>query len=262
MRRPYVFAVGVAIALLGQRPALAQVDAPVTPPGPGQAAVAAAARDGRYIFVLFHKEDDEATRAVRQALDAALARRPGQATATTIRVTDPAEKALVDRFGVGRSPMPLVLALALAPNGAVTGAFPAKLTERDVAGAFVTPGQAACLKAVQDRKLVLLCVLPAGSGGAVPEGVRAFEADTRFGPATELVTVRADDPGEAGLLGALQVSPGTSAPVTALLAPPGRLLGSFPGPVTRQQLIDRVTAPQGCCPGGKCCPGGCCGAKP
>src|SRR5262249_17954271 len=85
----------------------------------GPAAVASAAHDGKYLFVLFYKEDDPATRAMRQALSAALAQPGGRAASVTVRVTDPAEKPLVDRFGVGRSPMPL--AVALAPNGAITG---------------------------------------------------------------------------------------------------------------------------------------------
>jgi hypothetical protein len=255
MKKRTMLALGLAVALLGQRRATAQDAAP----GPGQAAIAAAAHDGKYVFVLFHKGDDDATRAVRQALAAALEKRPGLAASVSVRVTDPAEGALVNRFGVSRSPMPLVL--ALAPNGAVTSGFPLKLTEQDVAGAFVSPGQAACLKAVQARKLVLLCVLPASGGVALPDGVQEFKADARYGPATELVSVRADDAAEAGFLKALQVSPNTGATVTALLAPPGRLLGSFLGAVTKQQLVDRVTSPQGCCPGGKCCPGGCCGKQ-
>lgn len=252
--RKTLITLSAGLALLGPGLTSAQT---ALPPGPGQTALSAAARDGKYLFVLFFKEDSPATQAMRRTLSTTLAQRGGRAASVSVQITNPAEKALVDRFGVGRSPMPL--AVALAPNGAITGGFPLKLTDKDVAGAFVSPGQAACLKAVQSRKLVLLCVLPAGAPGTLPEGVRAFQADTRYGPATEVVAVRANDSAEADFLKALRVSPATVIPVTALLAPPGRLLGSFPGPVTRQQLVDRVSAPQGCCPGGKCCPGGCCG---
>jgi hypothetical protein len=256
MKWQFVLTLAVAGAVCAPHRSPAQTGVPA-PSSAGQAALTAAARDGKYLFVLFYKEDSDATQAVHQALAGALAGRVGQAASVAVRVTDPAEKAVVDQYGVSRSPMPLVL--AVAPNGAVTGGFPLKLTEQDVAGAFVSPGQAACMKAVQQRKLVLLCVQPAGVG--LPDGVREFKADPGYGPVTEVVPLRADDPAEAGFLRGLQVSPATTVPVTVLLAPPGRLLGSFPGAVTRQQLVDRVTAPQGCCPGGKCCPGGCCGPK-
>jgi hypothetical protein len=217
---------------------------------------AAAGREGKYVFVLFHKEEDEATRAMRQTLQAALAKRGDRATVAQVSVGDPAHKAMVDRYGVARSPMPLVL--AIAPNGAVTGGFAVKLTEKDVASAFVSPGQAACMKVVQARKLVLLCV-QRESGGSLPQGVRDFQADPRYGPVTEVVTLRATDAAEAGFLQALQIKADAPMPMTALLAPPGRLLRTFPASVTKQQLVECVTSPQGCCPGGKCCPGGCCG---
>jgi hypothetical protein len=226
-------------------------------PGPGQAAAEAAGRDGKYLFVLFRKADDEATRAARRTLDTALAGKAGRAASVTVSLSDPADKPLVDRFGVGRSPMPLVL--ALAPNGAVTRAFPLKLTAGDIDGAFVSAGQAACLKAVQARKLVLVCVLP--EKAEVPQGVREFTADARFGPATEVVTVRAGDTTEAALVKAVGGSADSPTTLTAVLAPPGNLVGTFSGAVTRQQLADKVTAPQGCCPGGKCGPNGCCGKK-
>ncbi len=233
----------------------ARADGDLVPASAGEAALAAAGRNHQYLFLLFWKEDDEATRAVRQALNASLPQRAGKARAAAVQVRDPAEKPLVDHYAVSRSPMPLVL--AVAPNGAVTGAFPLKLTAEDVARAFVSPGQESCLKVLQSRKLAVLCVLPA-AGGAVPEGVREFQADPRFGPATEVVTLRAGDVAEAAFLETLRIDPRTAVPVTVLFAPPVRQLGTFPGAVGKQQLVDKVTAPQGCCPGGKCGPGGCC----
>ncbi len=242
-----IFGLGMVAALLPPSAVFAQ-DA--------STAMAGASHEGKYVFVLFHKEDDEATRATRQTLQTALAKRSAQAASVSVRVGDPAAKALVERYGVARSPMPLVL--AVAPNGAVTGGFAVKLTEQDVAKAFVSPGQAAAMKGVQVRKLVLVCALPAGAA-TVPEGVRDFKADARYGAATEVVNVRLDDAAEAGFLKALQIDSGAKTPVTALLVPPGRLLGTFPATATKQQMVERVTSLQGCCPGGKCCPGGCCG---
>jgi len=251
MKRHTALALAAALLLLlGQRP-------PLGAAAPAAAAVEAAARGGKYLFVLFYKEEDAATRAMRQALEAGLSGREARAGFVTVKATDPAEKALVDRFGVSRAPLPLVL--ALAPNGAVTGGFPLKLTEQQVAQAFVSPAQAASLKALQARKLVLLCVLP-GAGAAPPQGVRDFVADPQYRTAAEVVTVAAGDPAEATFLKQLQVET-HAAPVTVLLAPPGSALGTFAGAVTKEQLVEKLKAARsGCCPGG-CCPGGCCGPK-
>ena len=70
-----------------------------------------------------------------------------------VQITDPNEKPVVDKFGVSRAPMPLVL--ALAPNGAITKGFPIKFDEKQLREGFVSPCTAKCLKALQDRKLVL-----------------------------------------------------------------------------------------------------------
>jgi len=216
----------------------------------GQAALDAAAKKNVYTFVLFHKENDAATQAMRQTVAAALAKDGRRAEFVSVSVGDPSEKPLIDRWGLARSPMPLVL--AVAPNGAVTGGFPLKLTEADVAGAFVSTGMADCMKATQARKIVLLCVRPAGA--ELPAGVKEFTADAKFGPATEVVTIRADDDAEAGFLKTLGISATTA---TAILVPPGRLLGTFDGPVTKAQLVEKVIAGNSCCPGGKCGPNGC-----
>jgi len=132
-----------------------------------------------------------------------------------------------------------------------------KVTEEEVAGAFVSPGTAACLKGTQARKLVLLCVQPEGVK-ELPPAVRDFKADTQYGPATEIVTLQATDPAEAGFLQTLKIQ-ASSTTVTALLAPPGNLLGTFSDTATKQQFVEKLKAAQNrCCPGGKCGPGGCC----
>lgn len=240
------------LALIG----LAAAQAQTPTPSPGQAALDAAAPKQQYLFVLFHKQDDAATQAMKATLDQALAKQRGRAGSIAVRADDPAEKALIDRWGLSRAPMPIVL--AVAPNGAVTGGFPLKLTEQDVAGAFVSPATATCLRAMQARKLALLCVLPA-SEAQVPAGVREFAADAAHASYTEVVTVRGGDPAEAGFLKSLKIDPAATQVVTAMLLPPGTVAGTFPGAVTKVHLAEKLKATQSsCCPGGKCGPGGCC----
>jgi hypothetical protein len=243
---------GLALALVGMA-SVAQTQSPVQ--SSGQTALAVAARQQKYLFLLFYKQEDAATQAIRQTLNAALAKRSNQASSILVQTADPTEKPLIDRWGLSRSPMPLVL--AVAPNGAITGGFPLKLTEQDIARAFVSPGMAACLKATQSRKLVLLCVQPTGAT-ELPLGVREFKADATYGSATEIVAIRANDAAEAGFLQSLQIDP-TATGAVAFLTPPGNLLGTFESTVAKQQLVDKLKAAQSsCCPGGKCGPGGCC----
>lgn len=235
--------------------ALEPLGAPPSPPtseSVGQAAVTDASRRGQYLFILFSRQDDAATQTVRQTLHTALAKRSDRSTTLEVRISDPTERRLVDQYGVSRAPMPLVL--AVAPNGAVTGAFPLKLAEAQIAQAFVSSTAAQCLKAVQERKLILLCVQPA-PGTVLPQGVRDLLADPQYRPATEVVTVQAGDAAEADFLKRLRVTLPTTQPVTVVIAPPGTALGTLTGDVTKEQLIEKLKASKSCCPGG-CCPGG------
>jgi hypothetical protein len=222
---------------------------------PAQAAMADAARGQKYCFMLFWKNDDAATRAMRKTLQTHVAARGRQAAWVAVRTTDPAEKAVIDRFGVSRAPLPLVL--TVAPNGAITGGFPLKVTEAQLAGAFVSPNMARCLHALQNRKLVLLCVR--SPKWAVPAGVSQFQADPQYQPYTAVVSLDPADPDEARHLKDLQVAAGTARVVTVFLAPPGSVIGRFEGSVTKEQIVEKLKAARSnCCPGGKCGPGGCC----
>ncbi len=182
-----------------------------------------------------------------------------RAESVAINVSDPAEKPMVAKFGADRSPLPLVL--ALAPNGAITKGFPGKLTEAQLSQAFVSPGTAGCLKALQARKLVLLCVQsrsPQFSQVSLQQGVADFAADARFAGATEIVLVDPADPAEASFLKDLQVDPRMRGQSTVFLSPPGSVVGKFEGAVTKEQLVAKLQAAQSDpCAGGKCGPGGC-----
>jgi hypothetical protein len=227
--------------------------------GKGLTAMDTAAREGKYLFVFFWKADDKQSRTMYGVFQAAISRMAGSTNSVAIQLTDPGEKPIVDKLGVSRAPMPLVV--ALAPNGAITKAFPNRFTEQQLQTAFVSSGAAQCMKAMQHRKLVLLCVQNQQTqlSQAALQGARAFKADARFAQATEVVTIDPADGAETSFLQALQVDPRTSTAVTVLLAPPGRPVARFAGAVTKDQIVAKVQA--GPCADGQCGPGGCCGPK-
>jgi len=224
----------------------------------GMAAIDAAARSGKYLFIFFWNANDEQSRNMCGVLQSAMGKMAQSADAVGIQITDPREKPVVDKFDVSRAPMPLVL--AVAPNGAITKGFPVKFDEDQLRQAFVTPCTAQCLKALQDRRLVLLCVQNQRTqfSQAAMSGVQGFKADPRFAKATQIVALDPDDRSEAAFLQDLKVDPRTPTAVTFVLAPPGTPIAKFAGPVTKDQIVAKVTAAQsGPCAGGQCGPGGC-----
>lgn len=262
-------AISLPTALLAQEQAPAGADAPASPtapPPPGAAptpaaapgaaaAIDRAARSERYIFLFFFRTEDEPTQAARATFEAAVEKLADRAESRSVNITDPQEQALVRKFGLNRAPMPLVL--VLAPNGAVTRSFPGSFTEDQLQTAVVSAGTQKCLKALQDRKMAFVCIQSGTTqhNAEALRGVTEFMADPQYAGATEVVTIDPGDTGEVEFLRQLRVDPTTREAITVLLAPPGRLVGTFRGEVKKDALVAALKpAAAGCSPGSGCCP--------
>jgi hypothetical protein len=239
---------------LGQQGAATQ---PTPANGQGMAALQRAAGAKKYLFVFFWKEQSPQTAQAWDVVQPAVAKMAAKVDLASIQATDPAEKAIVDRYDVSRAPMPLLL--SIAPCGAVTKAF-TRFDAAQLPDALVSPCTEQCLKALQDQKLVLLCVVDQKpqQQPTLPQAVHDFKADERYAQATEVVVLNAAHQAEAQFLGELEIDAKSVKPVTVLMAPPGSVVGKFDAAVTKDQLVAKLAAAQsGCCPGGKCGPGGC-----
>ncbi len=214
----------------------------------GQSSLAEAAQQKKFAFILFYRANDNTTKAMYDVLNGELARR-NNAAFVPVNITDPQERPVVDQFDASRTPMPAVM--AVAPNGAITGVFAQNLTAAQVDAAIVTPAQTRCMRALQDKQLVLLCVQPSGSKD-VPVGVQQFKADKLNVNRTHLVSLQASDPAEARFLQQLKVRPDTPSTVTAFMAPPGVLLGTFDDQVTSTVLMTKLAAAGQCCEDPNC----------
>lgn len=249
----------IAEASVANEAASTAVSAPATPEvkGPGMLAMEQAAKEKKYLFAFFWKNDDDQTAKMRKVFEEATAKVADRAQTVVVKVTDPADAGIVQEFGVDRAPMPL--ALAISPSGAVTGGFPTEFKEEDLVNAFASPGLENCMAALQKGKLVFLCVQNAStnSNDEALKGVNEFKADARFGSATEIVMLDPSDSAEAAFLSDLQIDPKTGVAVTTFLVPPGSAIAQFDGATTKDELVAALQkAATSCGPGG-CGPGGC-----
>ena len=226
-----------------------------TSTGRGLAALEDAASAGEYVYVLFRETEDEATGTMRAGLQHALRPLEGKARICEIDVSDPAERGIISRLEASGAPLPLVL--AVAPNGAVTGGFPQRVSTPGLLGAMVGPRTAACLKALQDRKIVLACFQnnQTAHNDEAMQGVRDFMSDVRFATLTESIEIDPRDPEERSFLNGLKVDPETAEAVTVVMVPPGTALGQIKGPTDKSSIEQVLRArPTSCKPGGACCP--------
>jgi hypothetical protein len=217
----------------------------------GMAAVESATKAGKYAFIFFYNDDGDQTASMRQIFKGAVAKVSKSAARVEVNVADPSEAAIVSKYGVAGVPMPFVL--AIAPNGAITGGFPAPFEERQIVDAFATPGTQASLKAIQEGKTVLLCIQNAGTtlNDAAMKGVRDLKADPKYAASTEIITLDPSDPAEAKLLGMLGVDPKISQALTVCLVPSGQATAKLSGATTKEMIAGSLKSG-----GGGCCPGG------
>jgi len=235
----------------------AKSNVPRLPRGDALKAKQKAAEAGRYLFAFFYKADDEKNQAMWQVVEGTVKKASDRADAVAVDISDPSAKSVVDEYGLDRAPMPL--ALAIAPNGAITGGFPTEFQEKVLLDAFASPCMAKCMKSLHDGKLVFLCVQNDTTklNDEAMRGVSEFKSDARFGQATEIVKMNPGDSAEASFLAGLKIEKDTKNAVTVFLAPPGSPIAMYEGATSKDELVATLLkAGSGCGPGG-CGPGGC-----
>ena len=217
------------------------------------AALDKAAKENKYLFIFFFAGQDEHTGAMNGVFQAAMAKMGDRAKGITIYLTDPAEKPVVDKFGVRGAAMPMVL--AIAPTGAATRAFPGQFGEAQLQQAFVSPCTAKCMKVIQDQHMILICVQNGKTqfNQEAMQGVKAFKAESRYGNGTEVVMLDPTDKAEQHFLADLQVDPQTATAVTVLVTPPGAPVARFAGAVTEEQITAKVKEAESGCGAGCSC---------
>lgn len=215
---------------------------------PAEQAIGTAAANNQFAFVLFYRGNDAATQAMNGTLQSTLANRQ-DAVVVPVQIGNAAEQALVKHYDATRMPLPAVA--TLAPNGAVCSVFPRQVSAQQIAAAIVSPGQTQILKALQDRKFVLLCAQPS-AGALIPMGVQQFQADKLYSNRTEVITVLANDPAEAEFLSKIGVKLGQPTSVVAFMAPPGVMVGTFSANVSFEALAEKLAAAGKCCDDESC----------
>ena len=217
-----------------------------------------AAGGNKTLFTFVFEKNDEATAALRKTVESTLAKLGDQVQLAMLDRTDPAEKSFVSKHGLDRAPMPLVL--AIAPNGAITGGFPAEqVSESRVRDALASPCFQQCLKSLQERRLVMVCLQNSGTQGNTEamKGVNDFKASSQYGSVTDVVKVDPSDPKEIKLLTQLKADPQAKVATTAFLAPPGVLVAKVEGPTTKEDLAAALQKAMSACAtgaGSSCCP--------
>lgn len=215
---------------------------------PGLLAAEIASAAGQFLMVLFQKTSNSTP--LTHSFDTVRKSLPDSVKSIVITTEKPEEKGLADRYNVHWAPLPMVV--VLAPNGAITGTFQTPFTEKQLKETLVSPASQKCLIAFQQQKLVFVCIqgkTTANNTEAI-DGVTQFQKNHKFGQMTEIVIIDPDDPEEKTLLNQLRINPKPAIAETLLIAPPGKVIGKWTGPTSKeaivQLLVAQASAPKTC----------------
>ncbi|MFV0445151.1 MAG: hypothetical protein ACK5Q5_16365 [Planctomycetaceae bacterium] len=210
---------------------------------PAEQQLTAAADSQQYAYLLFHRRDDEATRAMQATITAQVEKSAGKTVMVPVTIGNASEARLVKRFDATRMPMPCVM--GIAPNGAVTGVYPLKVDSTQLERAVLTPKYSEMVKALQEQKIVLVCMHPA-AGGTTPTGIAQFEQTPAFKGRTHSIEVQANEAAEQRFYERMRVSPDLTATSLVVFAPPGVFVGKFDELATGAQIAQQVHASGRC----------------
>ena len=208
-----------------------------------------AAEAGKVAFLLVTEPGAAGADQTGQMIQDALIQVPG-AVVIELDRTDGANSLLVQKYGLGVAPVPLVL--VFCANGALAGGNVAsQLTSQKLVAMIPSPKKAEVLKAVQSGQAVYLTASRSGMPSSTVVASGCAAACSQMMGKCVAVDVNIDDPLEMEFLTLLKVNMQSTEPVTVVINAQGQVTGSFNGPVDVAQLVQAATKKAGgCCPTG------------
>lgn len=240
------------IVAFGAQPVLAQTQsvAVAAAPSPTEQAIQQNCAAGKYTFIVFYKDADAALQALTANVQQGIKAREQETAVVQTQVSQPAEQALVTKYGVARAPLPM--AIAVGPNGAMTGIFRRDTLPAAFANAFVAPTMLQCMKHLQEGKLVFVNV-HSTAAPEVPAGVSLFAGSPEFQQRTVFVSMPSSNTQDKVLMGQMKINPAAIQGTTSvLIAPPGVLVGQFGPTATAEQIGQAVHKAGHCCDDPNC----------
>jgi len=195
----------------------------------------------KYLFLLFYRPGEAPGEEMRRTFTAAEKTLGQKAHFYAADVTAAKEQATVRQYQADRAPLPLTL--VFADNGAIVNAFVGKAVDRKtLAEAFVSAKLAEVQKALQDRKLVLLCV----QGKQTQHNAESLKAARAVADVESMrggIAVILADPGDShngDLLKQLKVDAKMKQATIFILIPPSTLGGKVEGATDQAKLLAAV----------------------
>jgi hypothetical protein len=200
-------------------------------------AIDQAQQNGDFLCVQFYEKKDDTFKQMRKTVQVF-----SKNSAKTIRMydaltTDGKETEAIQKYGINRAPLPVLL--VFAPNGAVTGGFPQKVTEEQLSSSMVPKLIMDILKTVQARKIALVLLQNSKTKYNAETALTAdeFARDPRLNGYVDIIKQDPSDEEIKDFLKQCNIANTTEEAATVLVVPPGQIGGVYSGKTTKNTLI-------------------------
>lgn len=218
-------------------------------------AIHAAQNDKQYLFLLFYDKKGESLKAMESAINDFRNKTSEKSLFYKVRTTDKKEKDTIAKYGIERASLPVLL--VFAPNGAVTGGFPGKVSVDELKRSMVTDLVMDILKTMQGRKIALV-LLQNSKTKFNKESLKAaedFSNDARLKGYVDIIKADPRDSKNSDFLNNAKISKDDDKAAVVFIVPPGSIVNVYKGNITKDTLMACLAA---CTSGGsgssKCCP--------
>jgi len=200
-------------------------------------AIAQAQQNGDFLLMLFYEKKDDSFKQM-QKISRVFSENMAKVIRTyTALTTDGKESEVIQKYGINRASLPVLL--VFAPNGAITGGFPQKVTEEQLSNCMVSKLVMDVLKAVQARKIALVLLQNSKTKYNAETALTAdeFARDPRLNGYVDIIK---QDPGDEEIkdfIAQCKIDNSKNEATTVFIVPPGQIRGVYSGKTTKNTLI-------------------------
>lgn len=221
-------------------------------PKTAEEAIALAKDSRQYLFILFYDKEDDMLKKMEDTIKTFKSKSSSKVLIYRAFTVGDKESAVVQKYGVNRAPLPLLL--VFAPNGAITGGFPQKVTTEQLTNSCSVPELVMnILRPLQEGKIALVSLQNNKTkfNQESDKAVHDFASDEKINKFVEVIKADPDDKKNGDFLTQCKLDKTISESTVVFIIPPGTVVGVYPGKITKDTLMAALSS---CKPGSSCCP--------
>jgi len=216
-------------------------------------AIAAAQNNKQYLFLLFYDKKGETLKVMESNINDFMNKSSEKILLYKALTTDDKEQDVVKVYGINRAPLPVLL--VLAPNGAVTGGFPQKVSMDSLEKSIVPTVVMNSLKTVQAGKIALVLLQNAKTkfNNESSKAAKEFADDSTVKGYVDIIKADPSDPKNSDFISSVKLSKDITEAAVVFIIPPGSIAGVYSGKITKDTLAAALKkcssgSGSGCCP--------------